>query len=232
VWLFAGSLTTVPATAPVIPPPLRDGDHMTRDEFLRRWDAMPGLKRAELINGVVHRPSPVSNFHGDCHFRLSYWLGVYAAATPGCMAGVATTWLMNQDSTPQPDLHLKILPELGGQSRLEGPYPAGAPELIVEISHTTSTRESGEKAKLYERSGVREYLIVRPKSQRVVWRELAGGKYREIAAADGTLRSHAFPGLWLLPAALWESGLDGLAATVGRGLKTADHTAFARKLKR
>jgi hypothetical protein len=39
--------------APVLPPPLREGDRLTRNEFLRRWEAMPELKRAELINGIV-----------------------------------------------------------------------------------------------------------------------------------------------------------------------------------
>ena len=53
--------------APVSPPPLRDGDRLTSDEFLRRWEAMPDLKHAELIDGIVHMPSPVSYKHGDYH---------------------------------------------------------------------------------------------------------------------------------------------------------------------
>ena len=49
-------------------PPLVDGEHLTRDEFERRYDAMPGLKKAELIEGVVHMPSPVRHDqHGDPH---------------------------------------------------------------------------------------------------------------------------------------------------------------------
>lgn len=32
-------------------PPLRDGDRLTMQEFERPWDAMPNLKRAELIDG-------------------------------------------------------------------------------------------------------------------------------------------------------------------------------------
>jgi hypothetical protein len=37
-----------------IPPP-RDGDQLTRDEFERRYDAMPESAKAELIGGVVLR---------------------------------------------------------------------------------------------------------------------------------------------------------------------------------
>jgi hypothetical protein len=32
-------------------PPLETGDHLTRAEFERRYNAMPGLKKAELIEG-------------------------------------------------------------------------------------------------------------------------------------------------------------------------------------
>ena len=46
--------------APLLPPPLRDGDRLTSDEFMRRWEAMPNLKFAELIDGIVYMPSPVS----------------------------------------------------------------------------------------------------------------------------------------------------------------------------
>lgn len=34
-------------------PPLREGDRLSNAEFLHRWDAMPELRRAELIGGVV-----------------------------------------------------------------------------------------------------------------------------------------------------------------------------------
>jgi hypothetical protein len=41
-------------------PPLENGDWLSRGEFERRFNAMPGLKRAELIEGVVHLPSPIA----------------------------------------------------------------------------------------------------------------------------------------------------------------------------
>jgi Uma2 family endonuclease len=217
--------------APVLPPRLRDGDRLTRDEFLRRWEQMPELKRAELIDGIVSMPSPVSRIHGNFHFRLSYWLGSYVSATPGCEGGLAGTWLMSPDSAPQPDLAIKIDPAYGGQSRVEGEYPAGAPELIVEISHTTSARDRGAKLRLYERSGVREYVTVRPEQQQIVWRELADGRYREIAAEEeGVFRSRVFPGLWLDPAPLSAGDLQSLAATVQRGIATPEHTEFVDRL--
>ena len=218
--------------ASVLTPPLRDGDHLTREEFMRRWEAMPDLKRAELIDGIVHMASPLSKIHGNFHTLMGFWLGSYLTATRGCSAPTDATWLMSEDSAPQPDLALCINPERGGQSRDEGKYAAGAPELIVEISHTTSARDAGIKLRLYERCGVREYVIVRPEKKQVIWRELVDGKYREIEpSADGILRSRVFPGLWLDQTALWNRDYAGLAAVVQQGMATAEHAEFLRKLE-
>ena len=41
------------------PPPLKHEDRLTRDDFEGRYDAMPHLKKAELIEGVVYMPPPV-----------------------------------------------------------------------------------------------------------------------------------------------------------------------------
>ena len=67
---------------------LENGDRLTRAEFERRYEAMPHLKKAELIEGVVYVPSPVRYFqHGSPHAQLIGWLIQYAANTPG--VGVA-----------------------------------------------------------------------------------------------------------------------------------------------
>ena len=56
-------------------PPLEDGDRLTRAEFERRYMAMPDLKKAELIEGVVHVASPVrQRYHGRQHSHLNFWL--------------------------------------------------------------------------------------------------------------------------------------------------------------
>ena len=43
-------------------PPLEQGDRLTRDEFERRYDAMPNLKKAELIEGVVYMAAAAVKF--------------------------------------------------------------------------------------------------------------------------------------------------------------------------
>ena len=223
----------MPMAAPVLLPPLRDGDCLSREEFLCRWDAMPDLKFAELIDGVVYVSSPVSLTHGDFHAQIIGFLLQYANATRGCAARLETSWLMSHDSVPQPDAALRILSQYGGQSKVEGNYPSGAPELIVEVSHTTNTKDTGAKLHLYERNGVQEYVIFRPQKQRIAWRALVNGKYQEIERdSDGLFRSRVFPGLWLHPEALWNGDFAELAATVQKGIATAEHAAFVTKLLR
>ena len=77
-----------PAPAPSLPP-LEDGDHLTRAEFERRYDAMPHLKKAELIEGVVYMPSPVSLRHWRPDGRIHTWLGYYSARTAGTVSLVS-----------------------------------------------------------------------------------------------------------------------------------------------
>ena len=82
-------------------PPLENGDRLTRPEFERRYEAMPHLKKAELIEGVVYVPSPVRyEGHGRQHSALNTWLGVYMASTPGIGIGDNTTVRLDLDNEP------------------------------------------------------------------------------------------------------------------------------------
>src|SRR5262249_13500096 len=118
------SMSSSPLSQPSgIPPetlvPLEPGDRLTRDEFERRYEAMPALKKAELIEGVVYMPSPVRyHRHSQPHFRLITWLGTYEAATPGVGGGDNATARLDLDNEPQPDALLLIDPTRGGQARI------------------------------------------------------------------------------------------------------------------
>ena len=83
-------------------PPLEPGDRLDRQEFERRYNAMPRLKKAELIDGVVYMPSPVRlEAHGSPHVDFTTWLGTYRGFTPGVQAGDNTTVLLSKKSEPQ-----------------------------------------------------------------------------------------------------------------------------------
>src|SRR5436309_12992872 len=114
-----GTPASVLDTAEEIPP-LRHGDRLSRDEFERRYDAMPHLKKAELIDGVVYMPSPVNHVdHGRPHFSAIAWLGQYAAFTPGVDGGDNSSLRLDLNSEPQPDAFLMLLPTYGGQASID-----------------------------------------------------------------------------------------------------------------
>jgi Uma2 family endonuclease len=137
---------------------------------------------------------------------------------------------MDPESVPQPDIDLLIESQFGGQSR-EETYGVGATELVVEVSYSTSARDAGAKLRLYERSGVREDMIVKPKKRDINWLELFEGKYRPIKPGpDGVFYSRIFPGLWLDPAGLWQRDFTAMRAVVERGLATPEHADFVRLL--
>ena len=116
-----------PISSPIAPdapasrrvPPLRNGDRLTRAEFERRYQAMPDVKKAELIEGVVYMPSLVSLEHAAAHFKIITWLGVYTMATPGVEGETDGTLRLDMDNAPQPDAFLRILETHGGQARVD-----------------------------------------------------------------------------------------------------------------
>jgi len=168
--------------------------------------------------------------HGDQHANMSGWLWFYAKHTPGCRVCADATWVMNSDAVPQPDIALRILPEYGGNTRSIGKYAGGAPELIVEVSDSSSSRDLGVKLELYQRSGVKEYLTILLKPKRVIWRQLTRGRYKEIQPQeDGVICSRVFPGLWLEPSEVWNLDLPGMPP-LALGVKSPEHAAFVRKL--
>jgi Uma2 family endonuclease len=138
---------------------------------------------------------------------------------------------MGARNVPRPDNTLRILPEHGGQSRLEGDYTAGAPELVIEVAVSSRARDLGVKRKLYERMGVREYLIAIAGKDQFLWNVLVEGGYQDLdPGTDGILRSHCFPGLWLDPAALWRRDTKRLFAVLREGLGSPEHAAFVALL--
>ena len=220
----------MPLAALALPPQLREGDRLSGAEFMRLWEAMPDLKQAELIAGIVFMPSPVSIHHSRGHKEMYRWVLHYEDLTPGCESGFECTWLMGPKDVPQPDIFLRVLPEYGGQSGEEGIYAAGAPELIVEVTGSSVARDLGVKLELYRRAGVREYVTAMLHSRQIIWRQLVRGRYREIKPDDdGLLRSAVFPGLWLDPAAVWNPAVS-IRTAVEKGVQSPAHDIFVRRL--
>lgn len=215
--------------------PLESGDRLTRVEFERRYQAMPYLKKAELIEGVVYVPSPVrSTSHAKPHGFMMTWLGVYAAHTPGVASNDNATVRLDMDNEPQPDALLRLDEHLGGQSRLSpDDYIEGAPELIVEIAASSASYDVHDKLSVCRRNQVQEYLVWRVYDQGIDWWRLQEGNYVSLQGdTAGIVRSTVFPGLWLAVPMLLEGNLAGVLTVLQQGLATPEHRAFVAQLQR
>ncbi len=233
-------MSTPTSTPPTDPqafaaiPPLRAGDRLSREEFERRYEAMPPETRAELLEGKVFMPSPVRfRCHGQPHRWLSTWLGVYEAATPGVSGADEATIRLDVSNEPQPDLVLFLLPEHGSQVRIsDDDYIEFAPELVVEVSASSADRDLSAKFNAYCRNEVREYLVFRTEDRKVDWFAWKDGKYEPLTTNDqGWICSQVFPGLWLDEAALLRGDLPALLAGLQQGLASPEHAAFVARLK-
>ena len=230
---FPSTTYTSTASSRNTVPPLENGDVLTRAEFERRYEAMPHLKKAELIEGVVYVPSPVRhNAHSHPHIHLASWLGQYEASTPGVQAGDNGTVRLDLDNEPQPDALLFIDPACGGQARIGADdCIEGAPELVAEVASSSASYDLHVKLRVYRRNGVREYLVWRVLDHELDWFVLRAGQYERLPVdAEGLWRSEVFPGLWLDPAALLRGDLATVLAVVQRGLASPEHAAFVARL--
>jgi len=215
-------------------PPLENGDHLTAHEFMRRYEAMPELKKAELIQGRVYiMASPVRiDQHAEPDGLVQGWLCTYAAYTPGVRHGTNGTVRLGRDDVPQPDGFLRIKPEYGGQARLDRDgYLGGAPELIVEVAASSASVDTREKLDTYRRAGVLKYIVWRTRDGEAdAWRLENDDYVPWHADADGILRSRVFPGLWLNVRALILEDAAALLATAQEGIAAPEHAAFVKVL--
>jgi Uma2 family endonuclease len=215
-------------------PLLENGDKLTRYEFERRYNAMPNVKKAELIEGIVYIMPAALRFrsHGQPHGWILTWLGTYEAATPGVALGVEPTVRLDVDNEPQPDAVLLIAPEAGGQARLsDDDYIEGAPELIIEIAASSVAIDLHGKKQAYRRNGVKEYIVWQVLEQKLSWFYLEQGEYLELLPDnDGILRSQVFPGLWLVVRELLVGNMQAVLTVLQAGLQSVEHTVFIEKL--
>ena len=184
-------------------PPLENGDRLSSREFERRYEAMPELKKAELIEGVVFLSSPVSLDHSNGQGVLTTWLGTYALQHPAVSFHSDGSVRLDVDNQFQPDVFLWKLDE-GTARRGEKNLLDVAPELVVEYAASSVSRDLYTKKHVYRRTGVREYIVLRVLDRALDWFELTDGDYvaREPDAA-GYIESSQFPGLRLnIPALL------------------------------
>ena len=215
-------------------PPLVDGECLDREEFHRRYLAMPHIKKAELIDGVVHMPSPVrTDVHGEPHTDLSAWLTVYKFQTSGLISSDNGTVRLAGNNVVQPDVFLMIDRARGGRASLEPDgYVTGGPELVAEVAASSLSMDRNAKFRHYRDNGVREYILWRVEDEAIDWFILRDGKYDALPLVEGVYKSEVFPGLWLDPAALLCGDGVTVLATLQQGIASPIHAAFVEDLRK
>lgn len=203
------------------PPPLENGDCLNRSEFERRYQAMPNVKKAELIEGIVYMASPLRfDVHAEPHANLMIWLGSYKIAVEGVRLGDNPTVRLDRDNEPQPDAVLFWDTQFGGQCVIgEEGYIEGSPELVAEIAASTATIDLRDKKRVYRRNGVKEYIVWSVCDRKFNWFILENEEYRTLTPDNGILQSRYFPGLWLNLNALLTGNMSQVMQTLQEGLK-------------
>jgi Uma2 family endonuclease len=215
-------------------PPLENGDRLNRVEFERRYQLMPNVKKAELVEGVVYMASPLRfESHAEPHADLMIWLGTYKVMTTGVRLGDNPTVRLDLDNEPQPDAVLLLDARLGGQTDLdEEGYIEGAPELVAEIAASSATIDLGDKKRVYRRNGVQEYLVWQVFEQRIDWFRLQNGEYVSLLPNDaGIISSQVFPGLWLNQTAMVQGEMPQVLATLQQGFSSEEYRSFVQRLQ-
>jgi Uma2 family endonuclease len=193
-------------------PPLENGDMLTREEFERRWDLHPEIKKAELIDGQVYIEVTVSTRHSEPHGLMSTWAGSFVSARPALQFLPDSTVRLEGENDLQPDVLIRQRD--GGSSLISSDWNVhGPPELCVEVAASSVAYDLFVKREAYRRAGVQEYLVWQVWDGRVDWWELRDGQYVSIEPdADGVIESRVFPGLRLHVPKLIEGDLAGVLA--------------------
>jgi len=204
---------------------------MTQAEFHRRYEQYPEDVKFELVGGVVYMASPMKLLHGEASPEIALVLMLYKASTPGVFVAENATAILGTQSEPQPDQLMRLVPECGGQARVnEAGYLVGAPELVVEVSHATRSLDMNKKRKDYLEAGVQEYAVYLVAEKEIHWFHFPS-KRKLKPDKSGIWKSRVFPGLWLDGPALVARDSSRLIATIQQGIASPEHEVFVRKLE-
>jgi Putative restriction endonuclease len=216
---------------PIIPL-LENGDRLTREEFHRRYEAMPKNVKTELIKGVVVSSNRVKSYHAEASAKIIGLLGFYSIKTFGLNLSNHVTWKFDKDNEFQPDCILRIEEDCGGKSWInDADYLEGSPELTVEIAAITASYDLHDKLEMYEQKSVQEYIVWRVLDKQIDWFSLENGKYQRLSANNrGIIESKVFTGLRLNVNALLNDDLTQVLQDLQSGITSKSHKEFVKNL--
>lgn len=133
----------------------------------------PDDERWEIINGRAWSMTPAP---APRHQTIISNLLVVLKNSPKnqCYTGLAPTdVVLDDENVVQPDLFLVC-----DRSKIQPKNIQGTPDLVIEVtSPSTEKKDRAEKRQLYEKHGVREYLIVHTEAEYVEYYLLLQQRY-------------------------------------------------------
>ena len=178
------------------------GDYKSWDDGLR-W---------ELIDGEAFCMSPgPGTVHQSLAFVLALKLGVYFEGKECQVFFAPFDVLLPKGDEPEDAIDTVVQPDimiLCDKSKLRHNGIKGAPDVVFEIlSPSTTQRDLDDKFRLYERAGVKEYVIVDPQNRVIfVHRRDAEEQFswKKAYEAKDVLEFGLFPELKIPLSSVWE----------------------------
>jgi len=133
----------------------------------------------ELIYGMPYAMAPAPTIeHQSISNKIAWQLVELLKDCSKCQALLPIDWKISEDTVVQPD-NLVIC-----HKPLKNEYISKAPALIFEIlSKSTATKDLNLKYELYEKEGVKYYIIVNPTDKIAKVYKLKDGKYIKVIDA-------------------------------------------------
>ena len=128
------------------------------------YSAWPDDERWEIIDGQAYNMTPAPTTRHQKIAGNFYFLIKDRLAGKRCTTGIAPTdVVLSEHDVVQPDVFVVC-----DEKKITEANIQGSPDLIIEVlSPATALKDKREKKTLYEKYGVKEYIIVDPTDQYV-----------------------------------------------------------------
>ncbi|RME68419.1 MAG: Uma2 family endonuclease [Nitrospirae bacterium] len=146
--------------------------HYSLKDYLR-WEG-----DWELIEGIPVAMSPSAGFlHQKTSGAIYVQLSEKLRPCQGCIALYEIDWIVSEDTVVRPDI-IVICEEP------EGEYITKTPEVIFEVVfRQTAQKDEKVKFEIYEREGVKYYVLVYPELKIAKVYRLQEGRYQKVMDA-------------------------------------------------
>ena len=182
----------------------RSWEPFTQEEFARWVGSVPvdDLHHYELLEGFIVREPPAGWPHGEIEVEIGYRLARFVKTHgAGRTFGSSQGFDLPSGDTVEPDVAFVSNERWNASKPVLGSFLRVVPDLVFEIlSPSTQSIDRNQKKRIYERNGVREYVLVDPKSRVLECFWLQSGKFARHDTIDeeGEFASRALPGLVIL----------------------------------